>query len=75
MERKTCISLDELCSDVPDEFKKYMHYVRAANLGTKPDYTKLRGIFSALFRRRGFEHDYVFDWTIQKYLESLQQPP
>ena len=30
-------------------------------------------MFRDLFVRRGFEYDYVFDWTILKYMESLQQ--
>lgn len=72
-DRKAGMCLDELCSDVPQEFRKYMEYTRTLNFGDKPDYSKLRHIFRNLFIRRGFEYDYVFDWTIQKYIESLQQ--
>ena len=75
MDRKADISLEELCSDVPEEFRKYMDYVRALDFGDKPDYSRLRRMFRDLFVRRGFEHDYVFDWTILKYTESLQQQP
>jgi hypothetical protein len=73
MDRKENISLDELCIDVPNEFKKYMGYVRALDFGGKPDYSRLRSMFRGLFVRGGFENDYVFDWTILKYMESLQQ--
>ena len=73
MDRKASISLDDLCIDVPNEFKKYLGYVRALGFGGKPDYSRLRRMFLDLFVRRGFEYDYVFDWTILKYMESLQQ--
>jgi len=52
-----------------------MGYVRALGFGDKPDYSRLRRIFRDLFVRRGFDHDYVFDWTILKYMESLQEQP
>lgn len=75
MDRKAGINLEELCSDVLEEFRKYMDYVQALDFGQKPDYSRLRRMFRHLFVRRGFEHDYVFDWTILKYMESLQQQP
>ena len=71
MEQKARTSLDDLCNDVPNEFKKYMAYVRALDFGAKPDYSRLRRMFRDLFVRRGFQHDYVFDWTILKYMETL----
>ena len=73
MDQKAKISLEELCSDVPEEFKKYMDRVRALDFGDKPDYSRLRRMFRDLFVRRGFEHDYIFDWTVRKFMESLQQ--
>ena len=73
MDQKASTSLDDLCSDVPNEFKKYMDYVRALGFGGKPAYSRLRRMFRDLFVRRGFEYDHVFDWTILKYMESLQQ--
>lgn len=73
LDRKVSISLDELCIDVPKEFKKYMAYVRAMDFGDKPDYSKLRRIFRDLFVRSGFAYDHVFDWTILKYMEALEQ--
>ena len=32
----------------------------------------LRKLFRDLFIREGFQYDYVFDWTILKYQESIQ---
>ena len=75
MDQKADISSEELCRDLPEEFKKYMNYVRALNFGDKPDYSWIRRMFRHLFVGQGFEHDYVFDWTVLKYMESLQQQP
>jgi casein kinase I family protein HRR25 len=75
MDWKAGISLDELCSDVPEQFRKYMSYVLALGFGGKPDYSRLQRMFRDLFVHRGFEYDYVFDWTILKYVDSLQQQP
>ena len=74
-ERKTTIGLNELCSDVPPEFRKYMDHVRGLAFGDRPDYSRLRRSFHGLFVRQGFEHDHVFDWTILKFMESLQPKP
>ena len=51
--------MDELCMDVPDEFKKYMDYVQAMGFCGKPDYSRHRRMFRDLFVRPGFEYDYV----------------
>jgi hypothetical protein len=29
-----------------------------------PDYEKLKKLFKDLFFRCGFEHEFIFDWTI-----------
>ena len=55
MDRKAGISLDELCSDVREEFRKY---------------TVTSGLWTLVTSQ--IEYDYVFDWTILKYIESLQ---
>ena len=49
-----------------------MNYVRALRFDDKPDYGYLRKLFRDLFIREGFQYDYVFDWTILKYQESIQ---
>ena len=65
-------SVEELCDKLPKEFTSYFHHVRSLRFEEKPDYGYLRRIFRNLFTREGFEHDYVFDWTILKYLEKEQ---
>jgi hypothetical protein len=57
---------DELCRDPPIEFATYMNYLRHLREPSSPDYAYLRDLFGGPFRRSGFEHDHVFDWTIRE---------
>lgn len=65
-ERKQTIKVIELCRGLPAEFTTYMSYVRGLG-GDKPDYRYLRSLFGRLFRRKGFEYDHVFDWTLREF--------
>ena len=44
-----------------------MTHCRQLKFEETPDYTKYRKLFKDLFFRCGFEHEYIFDWTIQRY--------
>ena len=72
MDRKVAIDLEKLCADGPVEFRKYMEYVQALDFHGKPNYSRLRRMFRNLFVRQGFEYDYVFDWTVLRYMQSSQ---
>ena len=49
--------------DVPEEFINFIKYARELKFEEKPDYSVLRRNFKDLFNRRGYEFDYVYDWT------------
>ena len=66
-ERKKTIRVSELCQGLPAEFTTYMNNIRGLDDYDKPDYKYLRSLFGRLFRRKGFEHDNVFDWTIREF--------
>merc|ERR1711934_907623 len=51
---------------MPEEFAKYMHYVRNLGFSEEPDYKYLRWLFQNLFRKEGYDNDGCFDWTIVK---------
>ncbi|KAL9013284.1 MAG: hypothetical protein Q9173_002013 [Seirophora scorigena] len=70
LEQKQKTGVDELCRGLPAEFATYMNYLRQMRDPDTPDYAYLRNLFDGLFRRLGFEHDHVFDWTIRE-LERL----
>lgn len=69
---KQTISTEDLYEGLPGEFTTYFNYVRSCGFDDKPQYAYLRKIFRALFVRQGFDHDHVFDWTILKYLMTIQ---
>ncbi|KAF9907169.1 serine/threonine protein kinase [Linnemannia zychae] len=71
MEKKMTTSTDILCRGFPQEFAIYLNYVRSLRFDDKPDYSYLRKLFRDLFVREGFQYDYVFDWTIYKYVSLL----
>ena len=73
LEKKQTISTEDLCRDLPREFTLFFTHIRSLKFGETPAYAHLRKIFRRLFVREGYDHDHVFDWTILKYLMSMQQ--
>nr|CAG8506973.1 7048_t:CDS:2 [Entrophospora candida] len=76
MEKKMTTPTELLCRTFPNEFAIYLNYTRSLRFDDKPDYSYLRKLFRDLFVREGFQYDYVFDWTIFKYVfhPPLQMP-
>lgn len=64
---KQSMTSGQLCDGLPQEFVLYFDYVRSLRLHDQPNYSHLRQTFSNLFRREGFEHDHVFNWTEKLY--------
>jgi len=83
MEKKMTTPTEVLCRGFPNEFAIFLNYTRSLRFDDKPDYAYLRKLFRDLFVREGFQYDYVFDWTIFKYVTpppgsrslSLSLPP
>src|SRR5687767_10288350 len=71
MEKKMTTPTELLCRTFPNEFAIYLNYTRSLRFDDKPDYSYLRKLFRDLFVREGFQYDYVFDWTIFKYVNLL----
>lgn len=71
MEKKMTTPTEVLCRGFPNEFAIYLNYTRSLRFDDKPDYSYLRKIFRDLFVREGFQYDYVFDWTVYKYVSSI----
>ncbi|KAK5287813.1 hypothetical protein LTR99_011294, partial [Exophiala xenobiotica] len=72
LEKKQGTSAHDLCAGLPAEFEEYMNYVRNLRDEDQGAYPHLRNMFNKLFRRQGFEHDNVFDWTIREFLRLEQ---
>nr|POE48940.1 casein kinase 1-like protein 12 [Quercus suber] len=74
-EIKDSTSIEDLCHGCPIEFACYFHYCCSLHFDTKPDYGYLNRMFRSLFSREGLKMDYVFDWTILKYQQSVLAAP
>ncbi|KAF2314732.1 hypothetical protein GH714_030235 [Hevea brasiliensis] len=70
-EKKVSTPIEVLCKSYPSEFVSYFHYCRSLRFEDKPDYSYLKRLFRELFIREGYQFDYVFDWTVLKYLRLV----
>src|SRR6185312_7902398 len=66
-EKKMSTPVELLCRQYAPEFATYLNYVRTLRFDDKPDYAYLRRIMRELFYKKGFQNDFVFDWTILNY--------
>ena len=71
LEIKQATTVEELCHLLPSMFKTYFTYVRSLETDV-PDYRYLRGLIRRLFHQNGFDHDFVYDWTILAYQRQIQ---
>jgi len=72
-ESKVGTPIPELTKGYPKEFADYMNYCRNLGFTEDPDYNYLRRMFKELYNRCGFENDFIFDWTIQRYHAQINQ--
>jgi serine/threonine protein kinase len=72
-EKKMSTPIEVLCKSFPPEFATYLNYTRSLRFDDKPDYSYLRRIMRELFYRKGYQNDYVFDWTIVNYQSDYQR--
>lgn len=62
-ECKISTSMEKLTKSCHPVFATYMNYCRALRFEDRPDYAYLRRLFKDVFKREGFNHDGVFDWS------------
>lgn len=67
MKKKT--SSAALCEGLPNEFARFLDYVRPMRKDERPDYKRLREAFRKLAADSGYENDNQFDW-IKKLQET-----
>lgn len=66
---KRSTPIEVLCQGHPEEFAKYLKYVRGLDFFDRPDYEKYRKMFQDLLKAKGWECDWQFDW-FGKHLNS-----
>ncbi|CAF1075998.1 unnamed protein product [Rotaria sordida] len=60
---KRATHIDVLCQSQPEEFAKYLKYVRNLDFFETPNYEYLRKLFKDLMDARNYACDYNFDWV------------
>jgi len=63
---KISTKFEALCKGLPEEFLQYLKYCHNLGFEEKPDYDFVRKMFKDLFQKRGYEFDYIYDWTLLK---------
>jgi len=66
---KRSTPIEVLCQGHPEEFAKYLKYVRGLDFFDRPDYEKYRKMFQDLLKSKNWECDWQFDW-FGKHLNS-----
>jgi len=65
-EKKISTTIESLTKGVPEEFSKYLNYVRNLQFEDKPDYNQLRQFFKAIMIRMDCQYDGAYDWILKK---------
>ncbi|KAK2733156.1 casein kinase I [Onygenales sp. PD_40] len=61
-EKKQTTAVKDLCDGYPDEFNKYLSYVRNLGFEDTPDYDYLRDLFTQALKHTGEVEDGEYDW-------------
>jgi casein kinase 1 len=61
-EKKQTTAIAELCARFPEEFNKYLSYVRNLGFEDTPDYDYLRDLFTQALKNTGEVEDGEYDW-------------
>jgi len=71
MDRKMCVSVEDLCKDFPQEFATYINYCRTLRFEDRPDYAYLRRLMKDLLFAQNFQFDTIFDWMVNSTSVTL----
>lgn len=72
--RKRDTDIEEICAGCPVEFQTFLEYVKRLGFYDKPNYAYLRNLLQTRFKRAGYQHDNVFDWTEKLYRDTYGGP-
>jgi serine/threonine protein kinase len=62
-EKKINTRVEEICKDLPEEFIKFLEYVRDLQFEQKPDYGYLKEILGKIYVKNNIKYDGVYDYT------------
>lgn len=68
---KSNINLEELCQNIPEEYRLLISYSRKLKFDTEPNYGYLISLFQKLLINSGYKHDKKYDWVINQERELI----
>jgi casein kinase 1 len=74
-EKKQMTPVKELCEGFPEEFGKYLTYVRNLGFEDTPDYDYLRGLFTDALKNAGETDDGEYDWMKKDKAKNASHNP
>ena len=63
-EMKISTSPEQLGQGFPEEFSKFLTYVKALRFDERPDYAYLKKLFREKMIVEDYSHDFIYDWII-----------
>mmetsp|Transcript_18022 Transcript_18022/g.27008 ORF Transcript_18022/g.27008 Transcript_18022/m.27008 type:complete len:339 (+) Transcript_18022:158-1174(+) len=63
---KESTPVSTICEGLPDAFAKYLKLCRELGFKATPKYSQLKGLFTDLMKKKGYEMDFKYDWRIEK---------
>lgn len=64
-DKKLHTTVESLCTQVPEEFARYITMCRHFRFDEKPDYVSLRHLFQNVMKRFNFDYDGQYDWVLK----------
>jgi len=61
--KKLEVPVKDLCENIPEEFIKYISYVRKMDYLEEPKYDFLKDLFMSMLKKKHHKFDYIYDWT------------
>ena len=65
------MNLEELCEDVPEEYRLLICYARKLKFDCDPNYDYLVNLFQKLLINSGYEYDKKYDWVSDQEIEII----
>lgn len=62
-EMKMKMTSEEICKEMPEEFVKFLNYVKNLSFKQNPDYNFLKGLIGKVAFVNNFQMDSVWDWA------------
>ena len=63
-ELKLSLKIETLCKGLPNEFAVFLNHCRTLSFADRPNYEYIHKLFKNLLEKRGYDKDYIYDWTI-----------